>query len=648
MVNIDEQQQSINRIFSVIAGLVVFAAAFALMAYIQFNPNNPYLSEFDSYYHVKMAELIRDRGFDFSNGIFGGLASAGPAAIFQILGLGALFGITWLLSKKNKKRNAIIITVIGAAILILNSIFIQHFPWLYYTTLNEDYVNHHLLFHITMIPFIQLFGIFAGAKIYMIIATALCFVFFYLILRDQKVPGALFWALLAVFTMSSDFYYRLNFIKAIALSLCFMAGTMYFSFRGKELLVAILSFLYVWSYGGFTFLPIFAVVYLVCQLLCREEVNWKVTVGILGGTTLGLIMNPYFPKNIEFLFLQIFQTGLGAQGYVGGEWAPYDSFFWLTINIVPVVIFLMGIGLAFFGREKKNAKTLSILLMSFLFLFLVWKSKRFVEYSPFFLTLSGIMLMKETLEQKLGEIRDFFSSRQSTAQRETAAPATVFEKQRVLRYAENGVYILIALVLFSPLSIAHIGGEKEPARLENNQVVAPHKACTGIAIPPQVFEFAYCQITRAYNDTQTLFSMSALLKVHNYLLEKANEGDIVFTDDWDVFPRYFFANSKTYYLVGLDPEFMNQYEGEPYPGEPGKLYQEFASISSGNDSNNLERIKNDFKAKWVIVNVDHGQFYQNLKRNPQLFEEIMFAANDPTLDKNQYAQGDGYYLFKVL
>lgn len=625
---LEQQEQNIARFFHILSAGIVFVVAFLLMSYIQFNPDNPYISEFDSYYHVKMAQLILERGLDFSSGIFAGIANAGGVGGFlQVLSLFGLFGLSYWFSHKNKVRNGLIVAGIGAVILILNSIFIQHFPWLYFTTLNEKYVNHHLLFHIMMIPFLQIFGTFTGAKLTMILSTAACFLFFYLILKHLKVPLPLLWSLIAIFTMSSDFYYRLSFIKAIPLSLAYLMAIMYFAFKNKAGIIAVLSFLYVWSYGGFTFLPIFAVVYLVAQIVCKEKVDWKLPVAMIGGTMLGLIMNPYFPKNFEFLFLQIFQTGLGAKSYVGGEWANYESFFWLTINWIPVFIFMAGIALGFISsKTRPGAKVVSMLMMSFLFLILVWKSKRFVEYSPFFLTLSGLALMQGFMSEKAEELK----------------------QNMVKPTLENGFYALVILTLLIPIPLAHIGGEKDPIVQANGSVKEVHRDCTGLAIPPSLINFALCEIKRARGDTQTLFSMSALLQVHQYLLENAQEGDIVFTDDWDVFPRYFFANSKTYYLVGLDPEFMNQYEGAPYPGEPGKLYQEFAAISSGGDANNLERIKEHFKAKWVIVNVDHGQFYQNLKNRPDLFTEVLFSRNDPQVDKYPAAVGDGYYLFKVL
>jgi hypothetical protein len=321
----------------------------------------------------------------------------------------------------------------------------------------------------------------------------------------------------------------------------------------------------------------------------------------LAGMVAGVVLNPYFPKNLDFLFHQIFRTGLGAESYAGGEWQPYDTWFWVQTNALPIITFFAGVVMALMKRVEQSAKTMAVFVFSLLFLALVWKSKRFVEYSSFFMSLAGLFLIGPLLNAKAEE----------------------WKRGGFWKKAEN-VFYGIAVLALSYVSVIFA---LLPSKPENHFVG---------------------QIDKARHDTQTLFSMSALKKVHGYLLQNAAPGDIVFTDDWDVFPRYFFANTKTYYIVGLDPEFMNQYAGKPYEGQRGSLYVEFAQISSGSDPNNLERIKNNFKARWVIVNTSHAQFNQNLKRQPALFEEVLFAANDPSVDHYPAAQEDGYYLFKVL
>ncbi|HEY2990459.1 MAG TPA: hypothetical protein VGL11_22275 [Candidatus Binatia bacterium] len=596
------QEKSAWRARELLAGFIFLAVASGLMAYIQFNPNNPYLSELDSYYHVKMAELLQGQGVP------------------------------------------------------------QKFPWLQFTILRDNYVNHHLLFHILLIPFTNLFGSVLGAKLFQVLVVGLGFLLFFLVLKNNNVRGAFGLSLFAVFTMSGDFYFRMSFIRDMGLSLAFMMSGIYlilkpesgvgpaaakeksfvqttldrkhliplalacvfFAFTHLTILIPftvaiyvgaswveygwgwrsgaifLVCAFYVWAYGGFLFLPIFALTYFVAQVMMGEKTDRRIPVAAFAGVIVGLALNPYFPKNLVFLYHQIFKTGLGAAQYAGGEWQPYDTWFWAQSNAVPIIIFFSGIVLALMKRLEQSAKTIAVFVFSLLFLVLVWKSKRFVEYSSFFMPLAGFCLIGPLLHAKTEE----------------------WKRGGFWKKAENVFYgIAVLAVLYVSVIFA--------------------------LLPPQPENHFVGQIAQARNDTQTLFSMSALKKVHGYLLENAAPGDIVFTDDWDVFPRYFFVNTKTYYIVGLDPEFMNQYAGEPYR-QPGWLYLEFAQISSGSDANNLDRIKNHFKAKWVVVDTSHAQFYENLKRQPALFEEVLFATNDPRVDNYPAAHEDGYYLFKVL
>jgi hypothetical protein len=585
-----------------LAGVILLAIASALMAYIQFNPNNPYLAELDSYYHIKMAEVLQAQGVP------------------------------------------------------------QKFPWLQFTILRDSYVDHHLLFHILLIPFINLFGLIVGAKLFQVLVVGLGFVLFYLVLKSLGVKGAFWLSLFALFTMSADFYFRMSFIRDMPTSLLFMMAGIYlivkpsdpkadsvageksflqtavapkrsvplilvcvfFAFTHLALLIPfalgiylaacwvgyawnwrsgaifLVCALYVWAYGGFMFLPIFAVTFFVAQIMMGEQPDRHIPLVALAGMIAGLVLNPYFPKNLDFLYHQIFKTGLGAEQYAGGEWQSYESWLWLQSNAIPVAIFFGGIVLALMKRLEQSAKSVAVFVFSLLFLALVWKSKRFVEYSSFFMPLAGFSLIGPFLHAKADERK----------------------RGGFWKKTDNVFYGIAALVLLCvSIIFAFV-----PSRSENRFLG---------------------QIEKSLRDTQTLFSMSALKKVHGYLQQNSAPGDIVFTDDWDVFPRYFFANSKNYYIVGLDPEFMNQYAGEPF-NQPGWLFLEFAQISSGAAANNLERIKNHFKAKWVLVNTSHGQFYENLKRQPGLFEEVLFAVNDPAVDDYPAAQEDGYYLFKVL
>jgi len=509
----------------------IFLSALALMAYIQFNPANPYFSGYDDYYHAEMAEIIKEKGI------------------------------------------------------------IHQFPWMQYTILKDKFVDHHFLFHVLLIPFVSFMGIVNGAKIFIVIVVALTFSMFYLLLAQNRLIGAFWLTLFAIFTMPLDFYFRMNFVRAMGLSLLFMCLGLYFIFKKRPTIVFLLSFFYVWAYDTFMILPFIALAYAIVQFLKGEKPSWKTALASFGGMIAGLIINPYFPDNISFIATHLFATGFGAKEYTGGEWRPYNTWFWLTTNCIPLTIFAAGILIALIHNYKQSSKAIIFLLITILFLVLQWKSKRFVEYTPFFITLAGVIMLKGFISERIEE----------------------WQKEIFFKRRENFIYGA-AIILFLLAS----------------------------------FFYSRQQIEGAKLDTRNDFSMSALEKVQDYLKNNSQEGDIIFTDDWDVFPKYFFTNHKNYYLVGLDPEFMNQYSGWPYEGKKGKLYAEWADISSGRDSENLERIKNNYKAKWILVGTDHEDLVNNLEARPDLFKQEMLSQSSRSESDDPSIYNDGYYLFQVL
>lgn len=452
---------------------------------------------------------------------------------------------------------------VGMAKFILNHGIVQTFPYLQFTTINANFVDHQLLFHLILIPFIKLFGENLGPKIMDVLFISLAFSTLFLVFNHFKLKLAALYTIIILFVMPGDFYFRMAFIRVQGVALFFITLSYYFILKNNRLGLFILSFLFVWLYGGSVFLPVLVAIYLFSQLLSGEKIDWKTIIAGLLGFVLGLILNPYFPKNISFLYSQIFQTGMGAKSYSGGEWRPYDTWYWATISMIPIILFFGSTIFALVRGFKIDTKKMTLIIFSVFMLILQWKSKRFVEYWPFFASASGILIIGQYFEQYLIQIN---------------------RTKHIIWFS-----MISTLLLFL------------------------------------IFVKASTEITQGYTDTQTPINVAATQKVNQYLSDNSKPGEIVFTDDWDVFPFYFFFNQTNYYIVGLDPEFMNQYDHT--------MYEEYASISSGNDSNNLNRIKTDFRASWVLVGSDHQQFRYNLQNKKDLFTEVFHNSD--------------YYLFKI-
>lgn len=511
-----------NKYSTLYKAILVYGMAVLLFTWLQFNPENPWLSEVDSYYHLKMAFLLREHG---------------------------LF---------------------------------RTFPWLSFTTLKDVFSNHHLLLHLSLIPVTFTHNPIFWAKVFIVLTSSAFVLPVFWLLRIFHFPFPAWGTLWCLFSLSEHFYFRTNFLKSSALSLSFLFLGIASVLSRRAFLAAIFTFLYGWSYITFGFIPIFATIALACVFFMVQpetRVQAKVFFYVAVATLLCQIIHPYFPNNWQFFWIQTFQTGFGAKKYVGNEWHPYDSWFWFTTNIIALSVLSLSILFRLQQGLRLSWKDLSLLLFTSFVLVMQLKSRRFVEYASPLLMIAGLCLSSPLLQH----IPDW----------------TKWDKWK--RHALTAATFLI----FSAAGVANA-----------------------------------LSLVSARNDIRTEFSPSALKATMDYIKEHSQPGDIIFTDDWDVFPRYFYFNAKSYYLVGLDPEFMNQKDPQ--------LYSLFADISSGRAPNKLEQIRNTFGAKWIVIQKSRRKFLNQVRYRPLYFKEVFFGQNDPSIDKHADAQKDGYYVFEVL
>jgi hypothetical protein len=300
----------------------IFLLSAVLFAYIQFA--GPNIVDYDGYYHIKMAELIREEGIP------------------------------------------------------------TPFPWLPYTVLSPDrYTDHHLLFHILQIPFTFLGDLRLAAKVSAIFFAAFAFTVFAWILWRYEVPFPVFWILM-LFASSPPFLYRMSMPRAPSLALAFQLLVFHYILQRKYVALLIISTLFVWAYDGFPTLLSLAASGLIVFFSTERKIEYRLILSVLGGIAAGLIVNPYFPRNVLFLYdhivPKIFATHYATS--VGSEWYPYNSLALLTLATLPLLSYLAAIVITNRKEWLKDQPRLFWFLISTLYLFLLFKSRRFIEYFP--------------------------------------------------------------------------------------------------------------------------------------------------------------------------------------------------------------------------------------------------------------------------
>lgn len=513
---------------------LLFIIAFAIFSFFQYPSTFP---DPDSFYHAKMAVLIRDQGI------------------------------------------------------------VEDFPWLQFTVLKDYYIDHHYLYHVLLVPFVTFLDPLVGIKLATALFAALLILVFYWFLEKSKINGAFFYSLLL--SVSGPFIFRINLAKASSLSLIFLLFGFYFISRRKLWPLFILSFLYVWSYGGWPLMLVLTLFYILSDAIIKSVSpetprtinpaseakkiigNWKLEIGnffknifskqniklffgCLGGLTAGVIINPYFPKNLVFYWHQIikiavinYQDKIG----VGAEWYPYELGDLIANTSLVFVLLVLALVVFFINfvknfNEKKNIrqkdgdKTMIIATTFFavFFLALTLRSRRNVEYFIPFAVIMGAFALNQ--------------------------PFTLFS-QYWLNFKNWW---------------------------QRRKILATALCCYFIFLAPFT-------AVRSVLSTQRQFanggSTTKYRGVAEWLKDNTPEGAIVLHNDWDDFPALFYYNTHNYYIAGLDPTFMYDYDKN--------LHKEWVDITTGRWQNISEMVKKDFHSEYVFVDKDHIALENNLK-----------------------------------
>jgi hypothetical protein len=415
--------------------LLIFVAGFAIVQYA-----TPALPGNDGYYHMKMGYLIRTEGL------------------------------------------------------------VPAFPYLPYTILNETaYYDHHLLYHVFLALFATTdpaldggLALTQGAKLASIVMPSLAFLAIWWLLRGQKVPVAAVWAI-GLFAVSEAFLYRMSMPRAQSMSLLLLVLGLHWLLQGKYKYLLPLGFVFVWAYNAFPLLIAVAGTYAIATFMLERRFAWQALVYPAIGIALGLIINPYFPQNIDFIVGHLLPKVGESSTPVGNEWSPYRTWTLVENSGVAFMAVLAGI-LALGWREKRLDKpNLVALGLTVLFGYMLFESRRFIEYFPpfalIFFALSAAPILREWLAE-WGEKRPY-----------------------LLQLAPVAMLLLLAYPLYVGLTDAR-------------ELVADSSPADRYA--------------------------DATIWLH----DNTPDGTILFQTDWDDFTRLFFYNTNAVYTVGLDPTFM--------------------------------------------------------------------------------------------
>jgi hypothetical protein len=459
------------------------------------------------------------------------------------------------------------------------------------TTLSEDrYVDHHFLFHVLLIPFT--FGdLRVGAKVAAAVFSTLGIAMCFWVLVAYQVRFRWLW-LVPLVASSEPFLYRMAMTRDPSMSLLVLGLGSYIILKRRWVLLGILGFVFVWLYSLFPLLLAFACAYTVARYLTQRRVDLWAPFAASAGIAAGLIVNPYFPKNIT-LFIEHVKMKLSSTYAVdvGVEWYPYETWVILGGSAVAFAIFFVAL-LAFdFRHRSDDIKPLFFLIVSSMLLLIAFKSRRFIEYWPPFAVLFAAFTVTPRLSQ--------FFPRRPRLKRQEGDPAS----SRGGQVEGLGAAVPVGVGRGGPTEVgrATVPGWRTSVRDRVIMAIA-----SALVIQALVLGMI-SNIEEAGKEIATEQDPAAFEGAGRWLAEHTPPGSIVFNTDWDEFPMLFYYDPSNSYIVGLDPTYLYDRDHD--------MWKEYAEITLGNVEDPGPAIRERFGADYVVTDNAHSDFMETVDQS---------------------------------
>jgi hypothetical protein len=367
------------------------------------------------------------------------------------------------------------------------------------------------------------------------------------------------------------------------------------------------------------------------------------------------VTHPYRGGIYDFLRLQVFGSGLTPDIAVGQEWNPYENLWWFaSMSGVLLAVWASALTVRLRSGPTLNAQELALLLLNILFLVLTAKARRFIEYWPPFALLNAAYLASPCLKKWGGRtagLLDPLSTRRG-----------LWLSLSALLLAVTGV-VLIGLFGFGPQLRSALGQPLAHSsvvavglsflalavfgrRVPNEILLMPTWARTLTTARTFLVALVFLagatalgarQWSAIRGGTRCQYDLGAVREMMAFLEASSNPGDVIFTDDWDIFPVFFYFNTHNHYIVGLDPKFTHHRRSDLWERyvkvSRGQVPSDVAVTQTGPDGKptttwihaRLEDIRDHFGARFVVTDRDHEPLASKLAA-ARHFTELVYPS----------------------
>lgn len=277
---------------------------------------------------------------------------------------------------------------IGMAQVLRERGLTRQFEWTQLSLWKDRYADKEFLFHLAMAPFVS--GdpdrAILRAKLFICCVALGSFFAFGFALWSHRVPAVWLWNLVLL-AASAHWLFRMNLIRSHVLSVGLALLGVHGLLAGSTRALAVLGFLYAWSYSAPHLLAAIAVVITASRWLLEGQLAWKPLAATVAGLAAGFLVHPYFPNNLINWWVQNVLVLLHVWGLwgppelvLGHEFAPATTRLLTHASSLGLGIFVASSLAAAMARRRLGWQALSLLTLTWAFLVLEFLSRRFVEY----------------------------------------------------------------------------------------------------------------------------------------------------------------------------------------------------------------------------------------------------------------------------
>ncbi len=266
------------------------------------------------------------------------------------------------------------------------------FPWMPHTFFEAGWVDHQWLYHLLLVPFTFLDDLRVGAKASAAVFSSIAVAVFAGVLHRRRVRWPVLWAV--VLLASSRFLLvRLMMPRTQALSLAFLLVGWLLATERKPRALGALGFLYGWTYHVSAMLVPTTLATLL-PLQDHPHRRRLALFGVAGlAVAAGLVFTPYFPRSVMYFWLHVVEKVANArQLEVGAEWFPIQTRLWLQHVAPGLAVVVAALATSLVNGVKAQRDTLSAGILAVGWTLLALWSQKWIEMAvPFGLLFAGLL-----------------------------------------------------------------------------------------------------------------------------------------------------------------------------------------------------------------------------------------------------------------